>query len=282
MLPLSQWPITAARKIRGVFTDIDDTLTTQGTITSEAREALAALHSAGICVIPITGRPIGWCRPFLDGVQGPALPVESMVAENGAVAFSYASRNGYTAWAPEATKQTGDLLVKHYQQDAASRMANRKRIAAVAARVMAEVPGVELSQDSMGRETDLAFDYAEFANHPPETVERVLRILQKAGMQTTVSSIHIHGCFGDFDKWQGARWILRELLNKDLVQELDRWVFVGDSGNDQPMFQNFVHSVGVANIAHVAPRLKHLPRYITQSARGAGFAEVAQAILAAR
>ncbi|RYF54486.1 MAG: HAD family hydrolase, partial [Comamonadaceae bacterium] len=92
----------------------------------------------------------------------------------------------------------------------------------------------------------------------------------------------IHGCFGDFDKWQGACWIVRELLNRDLLQELDCWVFVGDSGNDQPMFQNFVHSVGVANIAHVAPRLTHLPQYITQGARGAGFAEVAQAILAAR
>jgi hydroxymethylpyrimidine pyrophosphatase-like HAD family hydrolase len=141
---------------------------------------------------------------------------------------------------------------------------------------------VALSRDSSGRETDLAFDYAEFDRHPPETVQRVLDVLQRAGMQTTVSSIHIHGCFGDFNKWQGANWIVRELLGRDLAQELDRWVFVGDSGNDQAMFQHFTHSVGVANIARFVPQLTHLPRYVARGERGAGFAEVAQALLAAR
>ena len=152
----------------------------------------------------------------------------------------------------------------------------------VAAQVAAEVPGVALSRDSAGRETDLAFDYAEFDRHPPETVQQVLALLQREGMQTTVSSIHIHGCFGDFNKWQGANWIVRELLGRDLAQELDRWVFVGDSGNDQAMFQHFTHSVGVANIVRFAPQLTHLPRYVTQGERGAGFAEVARAILAHR
>jgi len=81
---------------------------------------------------------------------------------------------------------------------------------------------MELSRDSAGRETDLAFDYAEFAHHSPETVQRVLALLQSHGMQTTVSSIHIHGCFGDFNKWTGACWIVRELLGRDLSTELDQ------------------------------------------------------------
>ncbi len=153
---------------------------------------------------------------------------------------------------------------------------------AIASQVCAEVPGVELSRDSAGRETDLAFDYAEFAQHTPETVQRVLALLQSHGMQTTVSSIHIHGCFGDFNKWNGACWIVRELLGRDLSTELDKWVFVGDSGNDQAMFQHFTHSAGVANIARFVPQLNHLPAYVTPSARGAGFAEVARAILEAR
>ena len=189
-----------------------------------------------------------------------------MVAENGAVAF---------AKVPGSQQP----LTKLYQQDSATRSANQARMRDIAALVAAEVPGVALSSDSAGRETDIAFDYAEFAQHSPDTVHKVLEVLQRAGMQTTVSSIHIHGCFGDFNKWQGACWIVRELLGRDLAQELNRWVFVGDSGNDQTMFEHFPHSIGVANIARFVPQLTHLPRYVTQGERGAGFAEVAQAIL---
>ena len=269
MLPLTRWPLAARRDVVGVFTDIDDTLTTEGAITPDALQALAGLKAAGLHVIPITGRPIGWCAPFMAGAVDTAWPVDAMVAENGAVAFVHG------AGSPP-------LPAKRYQQDAATRHANQARMRAVAAQVAAEVPGVQLSRDSGGRETDIAFDYAEFARHPPETVQQVLAVLQRAGLQTTVSSIHIHGCFGDFNKWQGANWIVRELLGRDLAQELDRWVFVGDSGNDQAMFQHFTHSVGVANIARFVPQLTHLPRYVTQGERGAGFAEVAQTLLAAR
>lgn len=269
MLSLDHWPQAARRDVVGIFTDIDDTLTTEGAITPDALQALADLKAAGLHIIPITGRPIGWCEPFMAGPAGAAWPVDAMVAENGAVAFVH----GAGAQSPPA---------KRYQQDAATRHANQARMCAVAAQVAAEVPGVALSRDSGGRETDLAFDYAEFDRHPPETVQRVLDVLQRAGMQTTVSSIHIHGCFGDFNKWQGANWIVRELLGRDLAQELDRWVFVGDSGNDQAMFQHFTHSVGVANIARFVPQLAHLPRYVARGERGAGFAEVAKALLAAR
>jgi hydroxymethylpyrimidine pyrophosphatase-like HAD family hydrolase len=149
----------------------------------------------------------------------------------------------------------------------------------IATRVMFEVPGVFLTRDSVGRETDIAFDYNEFAHLPSATVQRVLAILQREGMQTSVSSIHIHGCFGHFDKWLGANWIVRELFGRTLAQELDRWVFVGDSGNDQAMFEHFKHTVGVANIRNFENQLTHLPRYIAPSERGAGFAEVVRAIL---
>lgn len=271
MNPLHQWSCGGHKKSwAGVFTDIDDTLTTEGSITPEALRALAALKAAGLVVIPITGRPIGWCERFMAGPADTAWPVDAMVAENGAVAFVRGSGPGRP------------LLTKLYQQDATTRSANQSRMREIAAQVAIEVPGVELSRDSAGRETDLAFDYAEFARHTPDTVQKVLALLQREGMQTTVSSIHIHGCFGDFNKWQGACWIVRELFGRDLAQELDRWVFVGDSGNDQAMFQHFTHSVGVANIARFVPQLQHLPRYVTQGERGAGFAEVARAILASR
>jgi len=266
MTPLTQWPNECNGCITGVFTDIDDTLTTDGAITADALQALEDLRAAGLQVVPITGRPIGWCEPFMAGPTGTAWPVDAMVAENGAVAYI----------------RDGLQLRKLYQQDAPTRAANQARMRDIAALVAAEVPGMELSRDSAGRETDIAFDYAEFAHHTTETVQRVLAVLQRAGMQTTVSSIHIHGCFGDFNKWQGACWIVRELWGRDLAQELDRWVFVGDSGNDQAMFEHFTHSVGVANIARFVPQLQHLPCYVTQGERGAGFAEVARAILAGR
>ena len=269
MLPLPHWNSVARSTITGIFTDIDDTLTTEGAITPDARQALADLKTAGLVVIPITGRPIGWCEPFMAGPAGSTWPVDAMVAENGAVAFARGADSRQT-------------LLKRYQQDAATRSANQARMREIAALVADEVPGVALSRDSAGRETDLAFDYAEFDRHTPDTVQQVLAVLQQAGMQTTVSSIHIHGCFGDFNKWQGANWIVRELWGRDLAQELDRWVFVGDSGNDQAMFEHFTHSVGVANIARFVRQLTHLPRYVTQGERGAGFAEVARAILAHR
>jgi HAD superfamily hydrolase (TIGR01484 family) len=276
MWPLSAWGLEARRKIGGVFTDIDDTLTTHGAITPDALQALADLQAAGLTVIPITGRPIGWCEPFLAGHNGPPWPVDTMVAENGAVAFISSNKG------PQPLLGMHKQLSKIYQQDAATRADNQKRMQQIAARIMVEMPGVFLTRDSVGRETDLAFDYNEFSHHPPQTVQKVLDALQREGMHTTVSSIHIHGCFGNFNKWQGAQWIVRELFQRDLAQELDHWVFVGDSGNDQAMFEHFSHSFGVANIAQFAPQMQHLPRYVTPSARGAGFAEVARAILEAR
>ncbi len=278
MLPLTHWPAEQRQRITGVFTDIDDTLTTEGAITPQALQALADLKAAGLAVLPITGRHIGWCVPLMDGSGSAPWPADAMVAENGALAL--VPRTGTAGL--HANHAAGGMrrpLSRLYQQDAATRAALHSRMEAVAAQVLAEVPGAVRARDAGGRETDLAFDYNEHARLPPEAVQQILAILQGAGMYTTVSSIHIHGCFEDFNKWRGARWIVRELYGRDLTQELDRWVFVGDSGNDQPMFQHFAHSVGVANIRRFEPQLRHLPRYITQGERGAGFAELAQALL---
>ena len=272
MLPLSAWPLADRRRIIGVFTDIDDTLTTKGAITSDALTALADLQAAGLIVIPITGRHSGWCEPLIAGHPDRCepWPVNAIVAENGAVAF-----------VPQPARGMRGLLSKIYQQDARTRVGHHTRMQAVGQRVLREVPGAVQAHDVGGRETDIAFDYNEHVHLDPVAIEQIVGIFQSEGMFTSVSSIHIHGCFDDFNKWSGACWIVRQLLQHDLSCELDRWVFVGDSGNDQSMFQHFKHSVGVANIQHVAAQLSHLPRYITLSERGAGFVEVAHAILAA-
>jgi HAD superfamily hydrolase (TIGR01484 family) len=275
MKSLSDWPVEQRRNIIGVFTDIDDTLTTHGSITPDALQALFDLKAAGLHVIPITGRPIGWGESFAKD-----WPVDALVAENGGVAW-VAKKNSENSnkISMQPAYLLPKVLSKIYQNNALIRSENSVKMAKISALVISQIAGVDVSQDSVGRETDLAFDYNEFVNLSSATVQQVVALLQQAGMETTVSSIHIHGCFGHFDKWTGAQWIVRELFQRDLAAELDQWVFVGDSGNDQAMFQHFRHSVGVANIRQFESQLTHLPRYITPSERGAGFAEVAELLL---
>jgi HAD superfamily hydrolase (TIGR01484 family) len=277
MKPLAEWPIEERRNIIGVFTDIDDTLTTHGAVSSDALQALADLKNAGLHVIPITGRPVGWAEPLAA-----SWPVDAVVVENGAVALlNHKNNKNNSKIGIQPAYLLPEQLSKLYQQDAATRAENQVRMWQIANLVGSQIAGVEVSKDGAGRETDLAFDYNEFAKLETETVQQVVAMLQSQGMQTSVSSIHIHGCFGRFDKWSGAQWIVRELFQQELTNELDKWVFVGDSGNDQAMFQHFTHSVGVANIRQFAAQLTHLPRYITSSERGAGFTEVAKMLLTA-
>ncbi|ABM40863.1 HAD-IIB family hydrolase [Diaphorobacter sp. J5-51] len=274
MHPLASWDELARTCITGVLTDIDDTLTTDGAITADALQALADLKAAGLHVIPITGRPVGWSEPFAA-----AWPVDSIVAENGAVALLRASRN----FAPNGLQSPCDKreqLLKLYQQDAATRASNFARMQQVLAEIEAAVPGARRATDSPGRETDIAIDHSEFTHLPQAAIDQAVALMHAAGMNATVSSIHINGWFGAHNKLEGARWIVRELFGRDLDAELERWVYIGDSTNDQLMFAHFPHSVGVANIARFVPQLQHLPRYVTQGERGAGFAELAQSLLA--
>ena len=263
MLDLALWPAAQRAQIVGVLTDIDDTLTTDGAITADALQALADLRQAGLHVVPITGRPVGWSAPFAS-----EWPVDAIVAENGAVALVGAGAGGPPA--------------RLYQQPPAQRAANYSRLQQVAQRVLREIPGTALAQDSPGRETDIAIDHSEFTQLPPQHIAEVVRLMRDEGMNATVSSIHINGWFGEHDKLSGARWIVRELFGRALDGEIERWAYVGDSTNDQLMFERFPHSIGVANVRRFAAELRHWPRYIAPSERGAGFADVARALLAAR
>ena len=247
--------------MRGVLTDIDDTLTTNGAITPDALQALAELRAAGVPVIAITGRSMGWSRSFaMDW------PIDAIVAENGAVALF----------------RDADMLRLEYEQAGDVRAANTLRLQAVAAQVLREVPGATLADDSAGRVTDIAVDHSEFAHLNAHQIGRVLSVMRAAGMTATVSSIHINAWFGEHHKLSGARWITRRLHRINIDEELSRWVYVGDSTNDQLMFGHFPLSVGVANLMHFKNQLTVWPAFITQGERGAGFAEVARTLLAAR
>ena len=276
MLSLTQWPENAQAGVLGILTDIDDTLTTDGAITTDALAALAALRAAGLHVIPITGRPVGWSEPFAA-----SWPVNAIVAENGAVALLPAEENKGQIGSERLPSKRGQLS-KIYQQGAAVRSANFVRMQQVLARIEAVVPGARRATDSGGRETDIAIDHSEFTQLPQAQIDQCVQLMRAAGMSATVSSIHINGWFGAHNKWEGARWIVRTLFGRVLEDETDRWVYVGDSTNDQVMFEHFEHSVGVANIARFVAQLQHLPRYVTQGERGEGFAELVHHLLAAR
>ena len=272
MHPLNTWPTQARNRITGIFTDIDDTLTTDGAITPDALAALHELKAQGFNVIAITGRPVGWSEPFAI-----SWPVDAIVAENGAVLLQNTHQ---ISQQPKQIERK--QLLKSYQESTYIRATNYRRMQQVGQRILREVLGTVLAQDSAGRETDMAIDHSEFTQLPPEKIAQVVAIMQAEGMTATVSSIHINGWFGEHNKLVGARWAVRELFDRDLAAEMDNWAYVGDSTNDQLMFEAFQNSIGVANVRRFEAQLAHLPRYITVGERGVGFAEVTLAVISAR
>jgi HAD superfamily hydrolase (TIGR01484 family) len=257
--PLQQLPLSSLRTLRGVLSDIDDTLTRNGAIEPAALQALDALARARVPVIAITGRPAGWSEPFAM-----AWPVAAIVAENGAVML----------------RRDGASLRRDFTQDEPTRSANLRRLQTCARAVLRAVPSAMLATDSAGRLTDIAIDHSEFAHLDPEQIAAVLAVMHDHGLNATVSSIHINGWIGTHSKWTAARWAVEQAVGMPF--DANQWLYVGDSTNDQLMFERIPLSVAVANIARFVPTLAVLPAYVTPSERGAGFAEVAQRLLTAR
>ena len=277
--PLAELPAGRLARVVGVLTDIDDTLTRDGAIEPAALAALRALADAGVPVVAITGRPVGWSLPMAR-----AWPVAAIVAENGAVMLRRGPQGACAVPSspdqPDQPDQPGAGLRLDHVADAATRAAHRRRLDACAAAVLAQVPGACLAQDSAGRLTDIAIDHSEHAHLDEAQIARVLALMHAHGLTATVSSIHINGWIGGHDKLSGAQWAVREALGRPWVPE--DWVFVGDSPNDQRLFASLPLSVGVANIARFVPQLQAWPGWVTTAERGQGFAELAQALLVAR
>lgn len=250
--------------MRGVFCDIDDTLTTGGRLTAGAYTAMERLHQAGLPIIPITGRPAGWCDHIAR-----LWPVAAVVGENGAFYFRH---------------DHGQRVMKRaYFDDAATRAAHRERLNAIAADIAHAVPGCAIAADQRYRETDLAIDYCEdVAPLAREAVDRIVALMQARGLTVKVSSIHVNGWFGTYDKLAMTQRLMRDEFGVDLEVARAAYVFVGDSPNDAPLFAFFPHAVGVANIRDFAGRLPHEPKYVTRAPAGTGFREVVDALLAAR
>ncbi|HZH11324.1 MAG TPA: HAD-IIB family hydrolase [Microvirga sp.] len=264
MIPLSQLPLEKARSVRVVLTDIDDTITTEGMLTASAYAALENLQRAGFLVIPVTGRPAGWCDHIAR-----MWPVDAIVGENGAFYFRYdraRKKMDQRFWAsPEELKK------------------NRTRLDAIEKEVLESVPGSALASDQAYRLADLAIDFCEDVPPLPESeVDRIVAIFERHGAQAKVSSIHVNGWFGDYNKLSMARTLLSDLFGMDWEQARQSVIYAGDSPNDEPMFAAFPLSVGVANIHAFEHRLKNKPAYIAKGHSGDGFAELAELLLNAK
>lgn len=265
MRPLADFAAAHARAVRAVLADIDDTLTTQGRLVARAYAGLEALHDAGLVVVPVTGRPAGWCDHIAR-----MWPVAGVVGENGAFYFRY--------------DRARRAMRRRFFLDEAERRRRRARLDALRETILAEVPGCAVASDQAYRESDLAIDYCEDVERlPAAAVERIVALFRAAGATAKVSSIHVNGWFGDYDKRAMVLMLLAELFECADPRALEeRALFVGDSPNDAPLFELLPQSVGVANIRDFADELHVSPRWITPGRGGLGFAELAQALLAAR
>lgn len=265
MKPVTAIPAGQLARIKGVFTDVDDTLTHHGRLAAETYTALQSLVDKGLRVVPVTGGPAGWCDHMAR-----AWGVDAVIGEGGAFYFRHEPENGH--------------FVRRFWFDEEERRSRRQMMKAAREALLTELPGVRLSSDQGYRELDLAIDLKNVRGNPiPQNMhDDIMAILRRRGMMSKKSSIHINAYFGDYDKLSMAKLMVRELWDEDLDATKEDWLFIGDSTNDAGMFEFFPISVGVANVNKIVANLPVPPAYVTPSEGGAGFVEMVQALLVAR
>jgi len=255
--PLEALPAHRARRIAGLFTDLDDTLTSEGRLTEAAYAALWRLQGLGIPVVVVTGRPAGWCDALAR-----LWPVLGVVGENGALAFRY--------------DRAARRMERRYALDPDARAAAAAELDAVRRDVARTVPEARVAADQPFREFDLAIDFAEDVGPlPPERVEAIRAAFEARGARAKVSSIHVNGWFGDYDKLTMIRAAAAAWLGWQDGLPAGA-LYVGDSPNDEPAFAAFPVSVGVANVEDFAERLQRPPTFVTRARGGDGFAELVE------
>lgn len=264
MQPLVEMPIHAIRSAIAVLTDIDDTLTEGGRLPALAYGALERLRGAGLLVIPVTGRPAGWCDLIAR-----QWPVDAVVGENGAFWFRY----------DDVSKR----MLRRFMRPDLEWKEDQKRLQAVAARILREVDGTALASDQGYRAVDLAIDFSEdVAPLGREAIERIVAAFEEAGATAKVSSIHVNAWYGVHDKLSTSLSLLAEAFGIDGTTGRDSIIYVGDSPNDSPMFGFFSNSVGVANVMDFVGRMPALPAFVAKGRSAEGFSELADLLIAAR
>jgi HAD superfamily hydrolase (TIGR01484 family) len=259
--PIENFPSLAKGKLRAVLTDIDDTLTENGRLPTIAYRALEHLKQSGLIVIPVTGRPAGWCDLIAR-----QWPVDGVVGENGAFYFRY----------DETTRR----MIRCYMKSTEQRNADRLKLDIIKGEVLSKIPGTAIASDQAYREADLAIDFAEDVKPlASDAIDTIVKIFEAHGATAKISSIHVNGWFGGYDKLTTSLRMLNDEFKIDAAANPETIVFAGDSPNDAPMFGYFPNSVGVANVMHFKDRIPAAPTWVTKAEGGLGFAELAAHLL---
>jgi HAD superfamily hydrolase (TIGR01484 family) len=261
MKPLLSISSKFRNKINTVLCDIDDTITTEGRLSARAYLSLERLQLGGFKVIPITGRPAGWCDHIAR-----MWPVDGVVGENGALWYRY----------DHITKK----MHQSYAMSDEDRTTSRQKLITLQTKILKTVPNAGIASDQAFRIADLAIDFCEDVDPLSETeIQHIVDLFEQAGATAKVSSIHVNGWFGEWDKLSMTRMMMRDCFNIDIDASKDTIVFAGDSPNDAPMFGFFPFSIGMANVKDFKGQLSSEPAYITQQRAGDGFAELADFLL---
>jgi HAD superfamily hydrolase (TIGR01484 family) len=246
-------------KVNFLLTDIDDTLTDEGLLHAHAYEALWELSQKNISVIPVTGRPAGWCEMIAR-----QWPVAGVIGENGGFWFRYAEKK----------------MHRYYTQSADTRSQFQKKLMLIKDEILKNIPGTEVASDQFCRQIDLAIDFCEDVPPLAKTeVKKIVDIFSSHGAQAKVSSIHVNGWFGEHNKLSTSLHFLKNVLNLNDSQILSQCAFVGDSPNDEPMWAHFKNSFAVANISAFSNDLKSKPNWVASSRGGTGFTEIADQLI---
>jgi len=193
-------------------------------------------------------------------------PVDGLVGENGAFYFYYDD---------QARK-----MIRRYWRSDEQRRADKLRLATLQEQILTEIPGCMVSVDQPYREADLAIDFCEDVEPLPLTeVKKIVSLFESAGAVAKISSIHVNGWFGDYDKLAMTRRFFEEVYRLDLDSHKESMIFTGDSPNDAPMFNFFPNGVGVANVLEFTDELEHKPQWVTKDKGGYGFAEMVDILL---
>lgn len=255
MKPLAEF----AHKIKFLLTDIDDTITTNGQLSAESYSAISKLKQHGITVIPVTGRPAGWCDMIAR-----FWPIDAVIGENGGLYYRY----------------HGKKMQRWNFSNDKTLLENQKKLQIIAAEIKQKVPNAAISADQFCRIYDLAVDFCEDIPRLSDgEIKQIVDIFKAHGATAKVSSIHVNGWFGDFNKVTTAKLLLQKEFGLTESQILEQCAYVGDSPNDEPLFESFRHTFGVANVRDFQSQMKHLPDYVSPSESGHGFCEIVEKII---
>ena len=261
MKNLSTMSLSQLQDIKFILTDIDDTLTSDGRLKSDAYEAMERLSDNGYSVIPVTGRCAGWCDHIAR-----MWPVDGVVGEIGAFFFSYDHDN--------------KKMINLYSQTEDERKENFTVLNEIKNTILESVSGTAQASDQDYRITDLAIDFAEDVPKLPQNkIDEIVQIAVQKGAVAKISSIHVNCWIGSHNKLSTSLKILKDNfgLTDDEIQ--NNSIFIGDSPNDSTMFGFFKNSVGVANVVDQINSIESPPKYITTNFSGDGFVELVDFIL---